>query len=94
MMTPGPWRAVYFEEHDFWDVDASYLGGKSTGDDRYSVVEQLTEEDAKLIAVAPEMVGLIKEIVSARGCMPYTTSTLARLLEAVEKCDSFLNKVW
>jgi hypothetical protein len=52
--TPKEWRALSFATGDIvcWDVDA----GGTDDADRYSVLEDLTEADARLIAAAAERI--------------------------------------
>lgn len=63
-ITPGPWRARRFDHADGVtnDVDAPGIGcAPDCGDDeRYSILEDLKEADARLIAAAPAMLELLR----------------------------------
>jgi hypothetical protein len=60
-ISKGPWKAIKFTHPDFdiWDVDYPRYA-----DERFSVLEDLTEEDAHLIAAAPKMYEALMKIAA------------------------------
>lgn len=61
--TPGEWRAVHFEHHDVWDVDAHRAGHPDDDSGRFSVLEDLTEADAHLIAASPGLLDACRALL-------------------------------
>jgi hypothetical protein len=54
--TPGPWEARPHHDGSHWFVD------HEQGGEGYTLVDELSEGDALLIAAAPEMIEMLKEI--------------------------------
>ena len=54
--TPGPWHVENF--HGSWDVTH---GPADDASERFSVLETLSEENARLIAAAPDLLAACKE---------------------------------
>lgn len=63
----GPWKAVKFQHTDFvhWDVDYPRFS-----DERFSVLEDLTEEDAYLIAAAPDLLEALQACIETNYLDP------------------------
>jgi hypothetical protein len=56
--TQGPWHAEYFPSAFGWDVTH---GPADDASQRFSVLDDPTEENSKLMAAAPEMLEAIEE---------------------------------
>jgi len=54
--TPGPWEARQHHDGSHWFVD------HEQGGEGYTLVDELSKGDALLIAAAPEMIEMLKEI--------------------------------
>ena len=80
------WRAVYLKNLDEWDVDASELSGPPTNDGscRFSVVEELDEKQAHLIAAAPNMLEILKGL---RCGQTITDSQWHEIQEVIAKAE-------
>ncbi|MFW5795437.1 MAG: hypothetical protein ACOCV1_08150 [Bacillota bacterium] len=70
------WKAVYFRSIDSWDVDAPTFDKNNK--DRYSVLEDPSSFEAKIISAAPDMYFLIKELYE---------------LDCTYLSDEYLNKI-
>lgn len=82
--TKGPWRAVYFQHTKQWDVDA---GGEDDSD-RYSVLEDLAEENAHLIAAAPDLLEACKAAFSNIGApITHYQKEFSMLSAAIAKAE-------
>lgn len=53
--TPPPWTVEYFSAYDYYDVT---WGPPNDPRERFSILEELSSEDAHLIAAAPDLLAL------------------------------------
>jgi hypothetical protein len=88
--TPGPWRAVYFQLHDIWDVDAPEeqhhaVGTMYCGSGGFTVLESLREADARLVAAAPDMLALLEELIDIEGPQPGHITWANKVKAAIAK---------
>lgn len=60
------WQVIYFDNMNLWDVDAPELDKEDTEDNRFSVLEDPTAEDASLISAAPDLLAVVQHLLFAR----------------------------
>lgn len=62
--TPPPWTVEYFSTHDYYDVT---WGPPNDPRERFSILEDLSSEDAHLIAAAPDLLAACVAVVELDG---------------------------
>ena len=78
--TPGPWKAV---QRQYWwsiETDTEEITSSPDAERRYGCVEK--EENARLMAAAPEMLEALEDI--ARGAGPYSRDPLTHASNTIE----------
>lgn len=83
--TPGPWHAEYFPTIG-WDVTH---GPSDDPSERFSVIDDLSEANAKLITAAPEMLDLITrfrhwDMLDGTADGPYWKSEIDKVLKKIQ----------
>lgn len=66
-LTPGTWRFEKYSRPQFpddpWEYDVSAPGWKDLDpDEHYSILEQVSEADARLISAAKELLGVVESV--------------------------------
>lgn len=80
-----PYRAVYYKAHDTWDVVGP---ATATENQQYSVLDDLTEEDAVIVAKVLNMNSSSPDILDKIMQMLNTSSmdeTIGRLYNMLER---------
>lgn len=80
MHTPGQWRAIHWTRHAATTVvvdDPSVITGKRV------IADCATEEDARLIAAAPEMLDALRRLEKAISSAPHDAERPNALEQAI-----------
>jgi hypothetical protein len=90
--TPGPWRVGGGDRVFAWVVaDHPVPEMPGSGDEFYGghmVAESITQENAKLIAAAPELLALLIELIDIEGPQPGTGMWANKVEAAIKKATS------
>lgn len=65
--TPGPWKFQQDGNEPYWSVDMPFTDGSGRYG-AYNAMVYTTEEDARLVASAPE---LLEALIAAKGTIEY-----------------------
>jgi hypothetical protein len=81
--TQEPWHAEYFQHSTGWDVTH---GPADDASERFSVIDDLTEANAKLMAAAPDMLAALKMVLQ-HGRIDDSESRMAMVASAITKAE-------
>lgn len=94
--TPGPWRTGWLESYDASDGEpVAYVYRRQPDDERETAHNRIRvkggddcDADAALIAAAPELLGMLKELVGHASLLEtMSASVVERAMAAIAKAE-------